>query len=71
MNARATFPEADKLAYTVAEACAATGLSDDTLYRKHNAGVITMKKIGRRTLILRADLERLLFGADDLGRRAS
>ncbi|WP_143755036.1 AlpA family transcriptional regulator [Caulobacter sp. B11] len=58
-----------RLAYTIAEACAATGLSDDTLYRKHQAGEITMKKSGRRTLIPAADLERLIDNLPALPRR--
>jgi excisionase family DNA binding protein len=61
----------DKLAYTIAEACAATGLSDDTLYRKHQAGEITMRKAGRRTLILAEDLQRLLDAMPALPRRAA
>jgi len=62
---------ADKLAYTIAEAAVATGLSDDTLYRKHQAGEITMKKAGRRTLIPAADLERLISNLPTLPRRAA
>lgn len=61
----------DKLAYTVAEASAAAGLSPDTLYRKHNAGEITMRKVGRRTLILASDLEALLSAAPALPRIAA
>lgn len=61
----------EKLAYTIAEACHATGLSDDTLYRKDAAGEITMKKAGRRTLIPRADLERLIEELPSLPRRLS
>jgi excisionase family DNA binding protein len=60
-----------KLAYTVAEACAVTGLSDDTLYRKHHAGEITMRKAGRRTLIMAADLEALIERLPALGRSAA
>ncbi len=50
----------EKLAYTIAEAVEVTGLSDDTLYRKHHAGEITMKKSGRRTVIDADDLKRLI-----------
>lgn len=62
---------ADKLAYTIAEAVEATGLSDDTLYRKHQAGEITMRKAGRRTLINAADLQRLIDNLPPLPRRAA
>lgn len=61
----------EKLSYTVAEAARATGLSDDTLYRKHNAGEITMRKIGRRTIIAAADLAQLIDAAPALPRRAA
>lgn len=60
-----------KLAYTIAEAEAATGLSADTLYRRHNDGVITMRKAGRRTLISAEDLEALIAGLPALPRRAA
>ena len=62
---------AEKLAYTIAEAVDATGLSDDTLYRKHQSGEITMKKAGRRTLIDAADLKRLIDNLPTLPRRAA
>ena len=61
----------DKLAYTVAEAAAATGLSDDTLYRKHHSGEITMRKAGRRTLIMAADVQALLAALPVLPRHAA
>lgn len=60
-----------KLAYTVAEAVAATGLSDDTLYRKHHAGEITMRKAGRRTLIAAEDVQRMIDNLPALPRRAA
>lgn len=61
----------EKLAYTIAEAVAATGHSDDTLYRKHHAGEITMRKSGRKTIILAEDLERMLAALPPLPRRAA
>jgi excisionase family DNA binding protein len=63
--------DAVKLAYTLAEAAAATGLSDDTLYRKHHAGEITMRKAGRRTIIFAEDIERLLASLPQLPRHAA
>jgi excisionase family DNA binding protein len=50
----------DKIAFTLNEAAKATGLSRDTLYRKHHSGEITMRKIGSRTLIPVSDLKRLI-----------
>lgn len=62
---------AEKLAYTVAEAAAATGLSPDTLYRKHHAREITMRKAGRRTLITAEDLAKVIASLPELPRRAA
>lgn len=63
--------EKDKLAYTVEEAVEASGHSRAVLYRKHQAGEITMKKAGRRTLIPASDLRRLIDSLPDLPRRAA
>ncbi|EJL35552.1 hypothetical protein PMI01_01288 [Caulobacter sp. AP07] len=61
----------DKLAYTINEAVEATGLSRDTLYRRHHDGQITMRKVVGRTLILAADLQRLLEASPGVPRRAA
>lgn len=62
---------AEKLSYTIAEACEVTGLSGDTLYRKHHAGEITLRKSGRRTLVYKEDVEKLLASLPALPRRAA
>lgn len=61
----------EKISYTVAEAVEKTGLSDDTLYRYHHAGRITMKKAGRRTLIPADDLVALIASLPELPRNAA
>ena len=61
----------EKLSYTIAEACEATGYSDDTLYRKHHRGEITMRKDGKKTVILVEDLKRMLDALPSLPRRAA
>lgn len=58
-----------RLSYTIAEAAAATGLSDDTIYRKHHAGLITLRKCGRRTLVTAEELAALVDGFPALPRR--
>lgn len=63
--------QAEKLSYTIAEACAATGLSDDTIYRKHHSGEITLRKSGRRTLVYKDDVEKLLAALPALPRNAA
>ena len=50
----------DKLAYRIPEAVEATGLSRATLYRLADAGKLKLTKVCGRTLIRRAELERLL-----------
>lgn len=64
-------PKPEKLSYTLAEAREVTGLSDDTFYRKHHAGEITLRKSGRRTLVYREDVEKLLASLPALPRRAA
>ena len=49
-----------KLAYTVAEACAATGLGRTSVYEQINAGHLKSIKAAGRRLILRSDLEAFL-----------
>ena len=61
----------EKLAYTIQEAGEATGLSRDTLYRKHHAGEITMLKAGRRTLIPADQLRALIATLPALPRSAA
>lgn len=48
---------ATKLAFTVPEACEFSGLGRSSLYRLFERGILTPRKAGRRTLILREDLE--------------
>jgi excisionase family DNA binding protein len=71
MVAKKTAVQVDKVSYTIAQACAATGLSDDTIYRKHHAGEITLKKSGRRTLVKAEDVRKMIEGLPDLPRRAA
>jgi excisionase family DNA binding protein len=46
----------EKLAYTVPEACAVTGIGRTSLYEDIRAGRLTARKRGTSTLILMADL---------------
>lgn len=62
---------AEKLAYTIAEAVDATGLSRDTLYRRHREGAITMRKVVGRTVIPASDLKRLINDAPAVSRSAA
>ena len=51
---------ADKLAYGIDEAVDAIGVSRSKLYELIASGELKIVKLGRRTLILRAELERFL-----------
>jgi len=50
----------DRLAYSVDEAAAITGLSRDLLYDQMRAGRLAYVKVGRRRIITRQHLEAFL-----------
>ena len=50
----------DKIAYTIPEAVEATGISRTMIYKAMEEGRLTAKKNGKRTLILREELERFM-----------
>lgn len=50
----------EPIAYTIPEAAKAAGIGRSTLYEEIAAGRLSARKFGRRTLILREDLEALL-----------
>ena len=60
--AKTPAPNAQKLAYSVDEACAITGLSRSFLYEEIRASRLAARKAGSRTLVLRQDLEEFLAG---------
>lgn len=50
----------EKLAYTIAEAVKASGLSKSSIYEDIKAGLLAIRKRGSTTLILRDELARYL-----------
>jgi excisionase family DNA binding protein len=50
----------DRLAYTINEAAAASGLGRTTIYELIKRGELPRAKVGARTLIRRQDLEAML-----------
>jgi excisionase family DNA binding protein len=50
------------LAYSIAEACAVSGIRRTTLYKEINSGELRAVKIGGRTVILADDLRCWLDG---------
>ncbi len=52
----------DKLAHSIDESCAIAGVGRTYIYNAIAAGDLTARKAGRRTLILRSELEAWLTG---------
>lgn len=55
-----TMPTESKMAFTVAEACAATGIGKTSLYSLFKEKKLTPVKVCGRTLVLADDLRALL-----------
>lgn len=51
-----------QISLSIEEAAAATGIGRTKLYQKINSGELPAKKLGKKTLILQADLEVFLAG---------
>lgn len=54
-------------AFTVSEALARLSLSRDTFYKLVKAKKLTVRKVGRKTLVLDSDLSRFLEGLPTIG----
>ncbi len=53
----------ERLAYTVAEVAKATGLPTRTVYQLTDDGTLPFKRVGRRKVIRKADLEDFINSA--------
>ncbi|MBD3827296.1 helix-turn-helix domain-containing protein [Stenotrophomonas sp.] len=51
MTHQTTQPAAERLSYTVDEACAVTGLNRNAIYRAITLGQISTFKVGRRRMV--------------------
>ncbi len=49
-----------QLSFSIKEACSLTGMGQTKLYEAINKGLLPAKKYGRRTIILKNDLEGFL-----------
>ena len=49
-----------RVAYSVAETMALSGLGRDTIYKAIHAGRLPARKMGRRTIVLASDLQAFL-----------
>ena len=65
MNSQEQSSNVERLGYSYEEAVTASGLSRSTLQRLVADGKIRAIPIGRRRIIPRADLERLINGGAD------
>jgi excisionase family DNA binding protein len=54
------------LAYTIREACEASGIGRTSLYQLLKSGALRARKHGKRSLILRSDLLAFLEALPDL-----
>lgn len=54
-----------KISYTIDEACAICSIGRTKLYESISSGKIKAKKLGKRTLILKDDLERFIESLED------
>jgi excisionase family DNA binding protein len=55
-----------RVAHSIAEVCAHTGLGRDSVYDAIRNGKLTARKFGRRTLVTDDDLRRFLAGLPTL-----
>ena len=54
--------QADRLAFSLADAASAIGVGKSTLHELIATGKLPVRKLGRRSLVLREDLEDYLQG---------
>jgi excisionase family DNA binding protein len=58
-----TTPQAERLTHTVEEAAALLGISRNSAYEAVRRGQLPVLRIGRRLVVPRAALDRILSGA--------
>ena len=56
------------LSYSIEETCKITGLGRTKLYEAINKGLLPAKKYGKRTIILKVDIEEFLMNLKDYNR---
>ena len=59
------------LSYSIKEICSLTGIGQTKIYEAINQGQLAAKKYGRRTLVLKADLEEFLNNLEAMPSRNS
>ena len=71
ISLRPEITERSRVAYSIAEAMALSGLGRDTLYKQIHSGRLPARKLGRRTIVLASDLQRFLEALPRLNGKAS
>ena len=56
-----------QISMTIEEACSAIGIGRTKLYEAINTGALKAKKYGKRTIILKTDLENFLESLSSYG----
>lgn len=60
-----------QLSFSIDETAAATGLGKTKVYQLINSGQIKAKKIGKRTIVLKSDLDCFLTALQDYACKTS
>jgi len=60
ISLRPEITDRSRVAYSIAETMALSGLGRDTIYKAIHAGHLPARKLGRRTVVLASDLQRFL-----------
>lgn len=55
--------QAEAIAYSVTDAASKAGIGRSTLYNAISAGELLARKVGKRTVVLHADLQRWIESA--------
>jgi excisionase family DNA binding protein len=63
--------QADRLAFSLADAASAIGVGKSTLHELIATGKLPVRKLGRRSLVLREDLEDYLQGLPVRGEQSA
>ena len=62
--------QAERLAFSLTDAASAIGVAKSTLHELIATGKLPVRKLGRRSLVLRGDLEDYLQGLPVRGERS-
>jgi excisionase family DNA binding protein len=64
-------PQSPRVALSIHEVCAQTGIGRDTLYKAIRGGALKARKLGRRTIVSARDLDAFLQNLPSAGGKAA